>query len=252
MAVLDICLTARELAGNISANYVSRYATSSDTATTEYRSVQYAVRKYSEFLPRKLVVAFLPTGAKSYDLTSYIASFNLTQYKITDVILRANTDSVTYSIGNYDQNKLDKNNWSVFKNPLDSNKPYLRFLNGTEPGSSSTDYVFLEYTAPHIVDTTTDTITSDNPEDVEAFCYLVASRLLFVAGSSFARLTDSTLDITSVDFQSKTSEYMKLSKEAKATFMEHIQNKIEFDGRVDWDSQALCGGDKFWYDRDVM
>lgn len=248
MAILDIAASAREIA-SVPYQIASRMTLATDANTAEYRSIQYAVKKYSALRPRKLAVEVTPTGVWEYDLTTIVTGWKKSSYRVTDIIYpySATSTGVYTNVGYFDQNKLDKQDWTVVLNPTQNNKPYLRFLNSC-PAASSTEKMWIYYDSPQVVSATLDTITDEEDGDVEAFCFLVASRLLFIASNYFARLDDATVDIATVDNQLKSNTYNQRSKDAEKVFMDHMKENIEHSGRIDWDFFSSDSEDRFWID----
>lgn len=246
MAILDLIYSARDIA-QVPSEIATQMSEDTDFDTSEYRAVQYAVKQYSIFNPRNSAVSFSPTGVKLYDLTNLIIGYKKSSHRITDIIYPFDDTSFDL-VGPYDQNKIDINDWTVSLNPLQNNKPYLRFLNGSEPPSDSVRKVVLFYTGPHIVDDSSDTITDEEPDDTEAFANLIASRILLIASHWFTRLDDPTIDIQIAETGTKSTNYSQRSKDCFRLFKEHMEMKTEHSGRINWDSFSTWGEERFWYD----
>lgn len=245
MSILDIAYAAREIA-QVPSRIASIMSLATDTNNCEFRSIQYAVKKYSSIKPRKSTVEVTPTGAWQYSLVGIVPTWKKSTHRITSIIYPYNSDYNNFmNIGYYDQNKIDDQDWTTILNPADTNKPYLRFLN-YRPEASSVDKIWLMYDAPHVVTSDEDSITDEEDGDVEAFAYLVASRILFVAANYFARLDDSTVDIATVDNQLKSNTYNQRSRDAEKIFMDYMENNVEHSGRIDWDFYSYDSQDRFW------
>lgn len=249
MAILDLAKGARELAGYIDEGIgITRMSLSTDTDKSEYRAIQWAVQYYSKLAPRELVARFQPTsGVYQYAISDFITGFNPRQYRITSIVWPGDSTDIIYDIGVFKQNQYDKNDWSVARNPSD-NDWYLRFLNGTEPVPSNSYYVWVYYTAPHTVDSSTDTITSDAPDDVYALHYLIAARLLNIAAATFAQQSDPTMSISAIDNENKSTAYNRRAQDCMSSFNHYMKvsgNTLQ-TAFVDWDSSDILGGDMFW------
>lgn len=249
MAILDLAVGGRELAGNIDTDIISRMSAADDTDCAEYRAIQWAVHHYSQLAPRELVARFQPTAnTHQYLISNFITGFNPKQYNISKVIWPGDDDNVKFDIGLFHQNEYDKNDWSIFRSPAD-NGYYLRFLNSTEPWpTADNNYVWVYYTAPHVVSDVSDTITSDAPGDVYAVHYLIASRLLNIAAAYFTQQSDPTMSVTAIDNENKSTAYNRRAQDAYKKFEEHMElsgSRLE-TVFVDWDSHGPYGGDMFW------
>jgi len=103
---------------------------------------------------------------------------------------------------------LTDDSWIFFKKLVSSiTTTYIRFVSFT-PASGK--IARFEYSIPHTLNDTTNTI-SDN--DIEAVVALIAALCFWALAAKYAQSTDPSIDADVIDYARKTDMYKELAKE---------------------------------------
>lgn len=195
-----------------------------------------ALLRYNADRPRRLKVVIAATGGSTweYSMSVAVSGWNEGQYCVTDVL---------YPGGERTEAPFDRNDWTVYKR-ADATF-WLRFVRNAP---SSGYNMWVCYTAPHTLSGAADTITSDYPNDVEAFCNLAASIVLREAANHYTKIALSSLSLDNVDYRGLSDYAARRAKETLAVYEAAVSvargPKSAF---VDWDSATTDDHDfLFW------
>lgn len=231
MSYASIRSRVRDLAQMEDTTWFGRMDSDTDTDTEEHRAIQAALRAYSLARPRRLVARWAALGGTDdwqYLLSTYVTGWD------DDWLV----EKVVYPEGDQDRNKIDPNEWELYKRPSDG-LIYLRFLASTP---ASGENIALYYVRPHVLDSTTDSITTDFPQDVGAFEQLAAAECLEIAANYYARSATTTVVADSVAYSQKSSAYAKRAQECRDRYERHIaRGRKTTCVHVEWD-QPMIGG----------
>jgi len=218
---------------------VTQMASDTDTDKVEHRCIQGALLRFSADRPRRFVARYAATGAYEYALASVVTGWD-EGYSLQRVVVPTGSQS---------RNVLDEADWEVYQRHDDS-AWYLRFLDNA-PGS---DYFGVEGTRPHVLDSTTDTVTSDTPQLVDAFSKLAAAEVLDVLANYYARNAESTIGADGVNYSTQSDVYSRRAKALRGEYAEQVRQTGGGSGAasgrfVDWDSSLTGGADRLFHRR---
>lgn len=234
MALNDVRTRARELA-SVPASIVSQ---GTGTTDAEYRCIQSALEVYNQDQPRELVLVISPSGGSVYEysLSSRVSGWNASQYQVVRVVYPGNKQT---------ENELDNRYWDVYEKS--DGTFWLRF---TEDSPASGNDVWVYYTAPHVIDPTTDTLSSDNPGDFQAFCHLAAAYILEMAANYYAKLDESSIGADSQNYRDVTQRYQTQANNMRKVYSDHISRKRgRTSAVINWDTTATGGRDRMFHRR---
>lgn len=216
MAIDDIQVMVRHFA-RVSSSVVGQ-----QFGGQEAIAINSALREYSARNPRELVVAVTPAG-KTYALGALVPGWGGSH--------RVRTVRSGSAI-------FDPELWSVY--PTASG--YVLRLE-IQPAS---DFL-VEYICPHTLDDDTDTISTERPEDVEAFCHLAASKVLEQAANYYAPQNSSSIQADSIDQNNLRQAYALQSREEYQHYQRLMaQRPTPTSIRVDIDMPNHGGRGRFF------
>lgn len=230
MSYTSIRLRVRDLHQLEDSAWFARMDDDTDIATEEHRAIQAALRAYSLDRPRRRVARWAAVGGTTYE---YVLSTQITGWDDDWIVTK-----VVYPEGKQDRNRLDDNDWDVYLRPSDS-AWVLRFV-GYNPPSGEDLAVY--YTRPHVLDSTEDTISSEEPADVGAFEYLAAAECLEIAANYYARRQSSSVTGDAVDYGSLSRNYAERARECRERYERHVKSRRKRTCVfVDWDTPQIGG-----------
>jgi hypothetical protein len=231
----------RDIAQAPDATVVTQMTSDSDTDKVEHRCIQGALLRFSADRPRRLVARYAASGAWEYALATVITGWD-EGYQIQRVVVPT---------GQQDRNVMDEADWEVYQRHEDG-AWYLRFFDNA-PGS---DYFGVEGIRPHVLDSTTDTVTSDAPQLVDAFCKLAAAEVLEVLANYYARNAESTIGADGVNYSTQSDVYSRRAKALREEYAAQVKQTGGGGGGacgrfVDWDSSLTGGEDRLFHRRSL-
>lgn len=168
------------------------------------RLLSQAIIIYSKDKPRTLIKEEDGDGSK-YDFalpSDWVEGFS---YIVGDIEYPADTYQ--------DPNYIEKIDWKLFKKLVSAvTTTYLRITSFIPASGYKLRY---EYTLPHTLDETTNTV---NENDTEAVVALAAALCFWALAAKFAQSTDSTIEADVIDYQRKSDLYATLAKEKLSTY----------------------------------
>lgn len=191
-----------------------------------------ALLRYNQDRPRNLVAVVAAVGSSTweYSLSANITGWNPSQYSFSRMI---------YPHGQQSLNEVDANDYDFYRKAAGTY--WVRFLRNAPAAGYNMGW---EYTAPHELDSDSDTVSSDYPNDVEAFCRLAASFVLDEAANKFAQLKGSEIGADSVDYTALVNHARTRANDLREQYEEHVKADAGgCSGRVDWDTFTDDGAD---------
>lgn len=182
------------------------------------RFVRQALRKYSVDKPFIKVASITGTGSEyltinSSNMPSFVDHWSVVQ----SIEAKAPTIS-----SNDDPNFIDRDQWDFYRN---SDNLFIKFK---EHKPSSSDTIMVTYTIPHTINKldgdTVDTVPSIDFEAIVLWASSVAAKSL---ASKFAGTSDPTLRADVVNYKTKSSDYLRISKEYRDAYIEWISDPIK-------------------------
>jgi len=169
------------------------------------RAAARAMRVHSKHKPREVVEDIDGDGSFDYalsDLASWDDDFSRLR-------------SVEYPVDDTDEDVdvVEQADWGVYEKP--SGK-VLRFFSDT-PDTGET--IRVRYTAPHSCTDSACTVASEDEEAVET---LAASFYAKMLAAAYALQSDSTIAADAVNHQSKSDRFLKIAKEYRAEYDQHL------------------------------
>jgi hypothetical protein len=194
-----------------------------------------ALKQYSLHRPRRLSIqgAAITTGYDQ-DLSTFVSGWTPDSHQVV---------AIWFPTDAKERNELQGSDWVTYNNPATGDA--LRFLTDV-PG---VDW-WMDYTAPHVANTTEDTLSAEAPGDVDAFCHLAASMILQQAANHYARQSSSTISVDAVQTDKQSQNYAQRAKEERQLFLDHVAMKAKTGSvRVDWGRPAKGQADRLWHNR---
>lgn len=196
---------------------------SQGTGSVEEQCCKNAVRSYSALRPRQRTVGLFGSGP--WMLSELVAGWNADSHRVTAV--RTGTPP----------RPVDDSAWSVFQNPDQSWSLWV--------DCSAT---VMNYSAPHQVDGSIDTIEAEAPNDLDAVAHLAASYILAVAANHFAQLANSSISADTVNYQQLQANYGSRAGAERAEFQRHLDTRpVKRSVRVDYDSRSSSGRERLFH-----
>lgn len=194
-----------------------------------------ALTAYNLARPRQLVVSGSAI-ASGYDqaLTSLVAAWAGDTHRAL---------TVWFPLDGQERNEMLPADWQVYQKPDGS--WHVRFI-----GDVPSEPWYLDFTAPHVVDTVTDTLSSEAPLDVDAVCHLAASNVLQMAANKLAKQSSTSLSADTISAENQSRNYAMRAKEEREKFTAHMASRAgSSQGMVDWGRPAAGQADRFWRGR---
>lgn len=164
---------------------------------------QAILQRYSKDRPLELVSDVAGNGTSLVDLpTSEDADY---EYGFSDV------ESVEYPVGQVPPSVLLDEEWQLYKSPTGT----LIMLLDTQP--SIGESLRVVWTARHADDGST---VPD--QDFEAVCDYAAGLCFDALAASYAQTGDPTIAADSVNYRTKSQEYLGLGRAAKQRYFDHL------------------------------
>lgn len=207
-------------------------------------AIQDALQRYGKDRPRVLIVAIPAEGSGVYE---YSLSTAVTGWSNAYQVHR-----VQYPGGQAADNEIDENSYRVYRHPdgtwrlkFASNSP----MEGISLGAGYD--IWVTFTGPHIIReavgevTALDTVTDENPDDVDAFCHLAASLCLREAANFFAD-KQTNIGVETGDYQTYSREMAKRADDEEKLYrkglgLDNDEDAAPCGAFVDWDSTQLGG-----------
>jgi len=219
---------------------ITQMASDADTNKVEHRCIQGALARFSADRPRRFVARYAAVGgAYEYALATLVTGW-ADGYQLQRVVVPAGTQG---------RNVMDEADWEVYQRHEDGTW-YLRFLSNA-PGSG---YFGLEGTRPHILDATTDSVSSESPAMADAFCRLAAADELDILANYYARNAESTIGADGVNYSTQSDVYSRRAKALSEEYAAQVKQTGGGSGGaggrfVDWDSSLTGGEDRLFHRR---
>lgn len=189
--------------------------------------IQDALKEYSRAKPRKLTIDIVADGVSyEYALNTYVAGWNA----VNRIISLERFQGAAQQTEHFMDVDLETR---VYLHP--DGRWRLKFLHVTPSGSET---MRLTYADVHVLTASQDTLSTDYPQDFDAFCHLAASR---VCAQASRRATDQnvpTVGATAVAFKTKGKDWHDRSRELFAEYERLIGSEDEAMGGevVEWTS----------------
>lgn len=169
-----------------------------------------AIAAYNLARPRHLVVSGSAI-VSGYDqaLTSLVAAWAGDTHRAL---------TVWYPLDGQSRSEMLSSDWQVYQKPDGS--WHIRFA--VDVPSESW---YLDYSAPHVVDTGTDTLSSGAPLDVDAVCHLAASNVLQMAANKLAKQSSTSLSADTIGAENQSRNYAMRAKDERDKFTAHMANR---------------------------
>lgn len=180
------------------------------------RAIVEAVKRYARVRPIEAVQDYAGDGA-TFD-------FALPAGWVQDL---STVRSLEYPAGQRPASLLESDDWEYYRSSTSAVKIRLKDLT---PSVGQT--LRVTWTKPHQVDVSGSTIVS---QDEEAVANLAAAIGLRQLAAHYANTVDPTLAADTVNYRSKSSDYLKLASELETQYREHM-------GIKDKESENLAGG----------
>jgi len=193
------------------------------TAAQIDRAIVEAVKRYSRVRPIEAIQDYPGDGA-SFD-------FALPAGWVQDL---STVRSLEYPAGERPMSILDEADWQFYRSSTSTQ--VLRLLVFT-PTAGQT--LRMTWTKPHLVDVSGSTVIT---QDEEAVANLAAAMGFRQLAASYANTVDASLAADSVNYRSKSSEYLKLADALETQYRQHM-------GLDAKDSETLAGGTMVDVDR---
>lgn len=180
------------------------------------RAIVEAVKRYTRVRPIEAVQDYPGDGA-TYD-------FALPTGWVPDL---STVRSLEYPAGQRAPSLLEEDEWQFYRSSTSVMKIRLKAIT---PSAGQT--LRVTWTKPHLVDVSGSTIAS---QDEEAVANLAAAIGLRELAAHYANTVDPSIAGDTVNYRSKSSEYLKLASELETQYREHM-------GIKDKESETLAGG----------
>ena len=187
------------------------------------RAIVEAVKRYARVRPIEAVQDYAGDSA-TFDFalpTGWVQDFSTIR-------------SLEYPAGQRPPSMLEDSDWQFYR--LSTSVLKIR-LTVVTPSTGQT--LRVTWTKPHLVDVAGSTIAA---QDEEAVANLAAAIGLRELAAHYANTVDATITADSVNYRSKSSEYLKLATELETQYREHLGLNAK-------DSEALAGGTMVDVDR---
>lgn len=142
--------------------------------------------------------------------------------------------SLEYPAGQRPASMLESEDWTLYR--LSTSVQKIRLISLT-PSTGET--LRITWTKPHLIDGSSSTIPGN---DEEAVANLAAAIGLRELAAHYANTVDPTLTADSVNYRSKSSEYLKLASELEQQYRAHM-------GIKDEGAEIVAGGTMLDVDR---
>lgn len=200
-----------------------------------------ALLRYNRDRPRRITLVVAASGGSTweYSLSANVSGWNPSQYSVVRVV---------YPGGQQSENVIDDNDWIVHRKA--DGTYWLRFIRNNPAAGSN---IWIYYTAPHTLTSGTDTVSSDYPNDVEAFCTLAASLVMAEAANNYTAMSLSSLSLDNVDYKGLSDYCARRAKDLDAKYVATLgADRGAQSAFVDWDAQAQDSRDfLFWQGADA-
>ena len=187
------------------------------------RAIVEAVKRHSRIRPVEAVQDYAGDGV-TFD-------FALPTGWMTDL---STVRSLEYPAGQRPASMLEDDEWTLYR--LSTSVQKIRLATVT-PASGQT--LRLTWSKPHVVDHAGSTIAA---QDEEAVANLAAAIGLRELAAHYANTVDPTLQADSVNYRSKSSEYLKIAGELEQQYRTHL-------GIKDGESELIGGSTMIDVDR---
>lgn len=180
------------------------------------RAIVAAAKRYSRVRPVEAVQDYAGDGA-TFDFavpTGWMPELSTVR-------------SMEYPAGQRQASLLESDQWNFYR--LSTSVVKIRLIAIT-PATGET--LRVTWTKPHVIDVAGSTIVA---HDEEAVANLAAAIGLRELAAHYANTVDPTLAADSVNYRSKSSEYLKLANELEQQYREHL-------GIKDGESELIAGG----------
>lgn len=180
------------------------------------RAIVEAVKRYARVRPVEAVQDYAGDGA-TFD-------WALPAGWVADL---STVRSVEYPTGQRPASLLEADDWQFYR--VSTAVQNIRLITLT-PSAGQT--LRITWTKPHLVDVSGSTVPA---QDEEAIANLAAAIGLRQLAAYYANTVDPTIAADSVNYRSKSSDYVKLASELEQQYREHM-------GIKDKDAETLAGG----------
>jgi len=168
----------------------------------KHGAIEQAVKRYASVRPRE--------RAQDYAGDGVAFDFDLPSGWVSDLsVIR----KIEYPQGKRSPVFLERDDWQFYQT---TTVDKIRLIAITPSSGKS---LRVLYTAPHIVDVTQSTISS---QDEEAVADLASSIGLRDLAAVYANTVDPTIQADSVDYRSKSTEYLKLADSLEKRYRQHL------------------------------
>ena len=180
------------------------------------RAIVEAVKRYARVRPIEAVQDYAGDSA-TFDFalpTGWVPDFSTVR-------------AIEYPAGQRPASLLEPEEWSFYRSATTTVTIRLKTLT---PSTGQT--LRVTWTKPHLVDTSGSTIPA---QDEEAVANLAAAVGLRELAAHYANTVDPTMQADSVNYRSKSSEYLKLADELEGQYKQHL-------GITDDTNEIVAGG----------
>ncbi|TXH55413.1 MAG: hypothetical protein E6Q97_08870 [Desulfurellales bacterium] len=230
MSLASLKLLARQFA-QVSDSVVSQFD-NGNVQSGETIAILDAVREYSQANPRNRTIAATLSGFE-VDLATLVPEWSADTHRVQRVWWPTDLQ------GRYEVQPSD---YWLFQKPDGTN--WIRFT-----VSAPTSTCWIDYSAPHQLDDTTDTLSSECPSKVEAVCHLAASNILRMAANYYARQHSTSITADTVNSEQQSLNYANRAKDERAIYEGRQQSIPSGSGFVDWGYPANGQTELFWRTR---
>lgn len=194
-------------------------------------AIAKAVARYSGDRPRTLVEDLVSAGGNHLDLPDgFDQAFSTLQ-------------ALEYPIGRVPPTLIPNDRWRLYQSPGGIT---IMLLDAVAAGGT----VRASYSAPHVLDESTDTIP---PKHAEALASYAAALLLDQLASLFSGDTDSTVQADSVDHQSKAAEFAARARTLRRRYFDELgidpKRNVAAGAVVALDTRDSLGGPRLTHGR---
>lgn len=191
-----------------------------------------AVREYSQANPRIKTVASTVSGFE-ISLSVIVTGWSSDTHRVNRIWWPTDLQ------GRYEVQPSD---YWLFEKP--DGTSWVRFT-----VASPTTECWIEYSCPHVVSSTEDTLSAECPGKVEAVCHLAASNILRMAANYFARQHSNSIVADTVNSEQQSLNYANRAKDERAIYEGRQQSIPSGSGFVDWGYPAPGNSELFWRTR---
>lgn len=195
----------------------------------KHSAIDQAVKRYAAARPRERAADYAGDGAAfDFDLpTDWVIEFSVIR-------------NIEYPQGERQPVFLQREDWMFYHT---TTVEKIRLMSITPPSGKT---MRVLYTAPHVVDVSQSTVSS---QDEEAVADLAASIGMRDLAATYANTTDPLVQADSVDYRSKSSEWLKLADSLEKRYRQHLGLDKDApvqaaSGFVDVDQASSHGRDK--------